>query len=172
MTKKLVEMHGGQIWFESEVGKGKKFHFTLPCSSDQSQKEEKLSNIIEEETAENKKEESKGNGPLVLVVEDDPKSSELLSIHLSEAGYRLAFATDGEEALKKAKELNPSVITLDIMLPKKDGWQVLMELKQEPATKNIPVIIVSIVADETLASSLEAMDCLVKAYNKNRLLEN
>jgi signal transduction histidine kinase/CheY-like chemotaxis protein len=171
LTKKLVEMHGGEIWFESEVGKGTAFHFSLPCNFEQFQESEKSQDITEENAVEDKKEEGIGDGPLVLVVEDDPKARELLSIHLSDAGYQLAYAVDGEEALKKAKELRPAVITLDIMLPKKDGWQVLMELKQMPETQNIPVIIVSIVADDTLASSLEAMDCLVKPFSKQQLLE-
>ena len=171
LTKKLVEMHGGEIWFESEVGKGTEFHFTFTCNCEQFQEGEKSQDIVEEKVVEDKKEEANGHGPLVLVVEDDPKSRELLSIHLSDAGYLVAYATDGEEAIKKAIELRPAVITLDIMLPKKDGWQVLMELKQMPETQNIPVIIVSIVADDTLASSLEAMDCLVKPFSKHQLLE-
>jgi len=171
LTKKLVEMHGGEIWFESEVGKGTAFHFSLPCNLGQLQESENSLDITEEKAVEDKTEEGIGDGPLVLVVEDDPKARELLSIHLSDAGYQVAYAVDGEEALKKAKELKPAVITLDIMLPKKDGWQVLMELKQMPETQNIPVIIVSIVADDTLASSLEAMDCLVKPFSKHQLLE-
>ena len=171
LTKKLVEMHGGKIWFESEVGKGTAFHFALPCNFEQLQESEESPDIAEENAVEDNKETVKGHGPLVLVVEDDPKARELLSIHLSDAGYQVAYAMDGEEALKKAKELRPAVITLDIMLPKKDGWQVLMELKQMPETQNIPVIIVSIVADDSLASSLEAMDCLVKPFSKHQLLE-
>ncbi len=171
LTKKLVEMHNGEIWLESEVGKGTAFHFTFPCNFEQLEASEKSPDIAEEKTVEDKQEEAIGDGPLVLVVEDDPKASELLSIHLSDAGYQVAYAIDGEEALKKAKELRPAIITLDIMLPKKDGWQVLMELKQIPETQNIPVIIVSIVEDNTLASSLEAMDCLVKPFSKDQLLE-
>ena len=92
--------------------------------------------------------------PLVLVVEDDIPTVEILTIHLTQAGYRIAHAYDGEEAILKAKELKPFVITLDIMLPKKDGWEVLQSLKANPDTRDIPVIIHSIIENKELAFAL------------------
>jgi hypothetical protein len=83
----------------------------------------------------------KEEAPLILVVEDDLSTSELLTLHLSQAGYKVAHAFNGEEAMEKARKLQPFAITLDVLLPKKDGWEVLQELKGDQTTSHIPVII-------------------------------
>jgi DNA-binding response OmpR family regulator len=94
---------------------------------------------------------AKDEAPLILVVEDDLSTAELLTLHLTQAGYKVAHAFDGEEALEKARTLNPFAITLDVLLPKKDGWEVLQELKTDQRTSGIPVIIHSIVDNKDLA---------------------
>jgi DNA-binding response OmpR family regulator len=108
--------------------------------------------------------------PLVLVVEDDPQTSELIGLWLNEASYRVAHAFDGEQALQLARELKPYVITLDILLPKIDGWQVLQDLKADPATRDIPVIVISILERSRRAMELGAFDCFVKPIEKKELL--
>jgi len=108
--------------------------------------------------------------PLVLVVEDDLPTSEVLTIHLSKAGYKVAHAYDGVEAVSKAKELSPFVITLDVMLPKKDGWEVLQSLKADLDTRDIPVIIHSIIDNKDLAYALGASDYILKPVDKTVLL--
>jgi CheY-like chemotaxis protein len=82
------------------------------------------------------------------------------------------IARDGATAMDLAKRLRPSVITLDILLPIKDGWQVLKELKRHPLCKHIPIIIVSIVDEKTLGFSLGAVDYFVKPVNKDDLLQS
>ncbi|MBI5869502.1 MAG: response regulator [Actinobacteria bacterium] len=167
LSRKLVEMHGGQIWVESELGKGSKFTFSLPMTpgrrrqSDWNQGAEPQP-LIEPETVQGQ--------PLVLVVEDDQQTSELIGLWLNEASYRVAHAYNGEQALRLAKELKPYVITLDILLPKIDGWQVLQELKADPETRDIPVIVISILERSRRAMELGAFDCFVKPIEKKELL--
>jgi len=112
----------------------------------------------------------KDEAPLLLVVEDDAATAELLTLHLSQAGYKVAHAYNGEEAIEKARSMAPFAITLDVMLPKKDGWEVLQTLKSDPQTADIPVIIHSIVDNKELAFALGATDYLMKPLDKEALL--
>jgi CheY-like chemotaxis protein len=108
--------------------------------------------------------------PLVLIVEDNPQASQLIQTYLQEAGYRTETARDGVEALEKAKTLKPKFITLDVLLPIKDGWHVLKELRGHPICKDIPVIIISIVDEKKLGFTLGAVEYFVKPVNREDLL--
>ncbi|MBM4064373.1 MAG: response regulator [Planctomycetes bacterium] len=166
LTRKLVELHGGQIEVGGTYGQGAIFNVYLPFVVHE--KQTSTPKPIFPQIAETRlKEEC----PLVLVVEDDIPTVEILTIHLTQAGYRIAHTYDGEEAILKAKELKPFVITLDIMLPKKDGWEVLQSLKANPDTRDIPVIIHSIIENKELAFALGATDYMVKPVDKSVLLE-
>jgi signal transduction histidine kinase/DNA-binding response OmpR family regulator len=160
LTKRLVGLHGGKIWFESKPGVGSTFYFMLPKSPYEKREGEK-EGIPTQEVPEDQ---------AVLVVEDDPKTNELLCIFLNNAGYRTITAFDGEEALKKAKQYKPFAITLDVMLPKKDGWEVLKELKEDEEVKNIPVFVVSIVDNKDIGFGLGAADYLCKPVSRSELL--
>lgn len=167
LSKKLVEMHGGEIGFASEKGKGTTFTFTIPLEfHPEAEEEPEPVPIVPEES----RKEPPARGELILVVEDDPRSAELISIYLSQEGFRVAHAVDGEEGVRLARELNPSAITLDIMLPKMDGWQVLKALQEQESTRDIPVIVTSIVDDKPLAYHLGAVDCLIKPLNRKDLV--
>ncbi len=117
-------------------------------------------------------ESGKGERPKILVVEDDPAVAKLLALYLNQDGYSVIHAYNGEEALEKAQEMKPFAITLDIMLPEIDGWEVLRKLKTLPATRDIPVIIVSIVENPTLGFSLGAVDYFTKPINRKGLIES
>jgi CheY-like chemotaxis protein/anti-sigma regulatory factor (Ser/Thr protein kinase) len=108
----------------------------------------------------------------VLVIDDHQDAIELMRETLEEAGYRVAATQSGEEGLRLARELSPLAITLDIMMPNKDGWKVLHELKADPLTHKIPVILVTIVDKKTLGYQSGAADYLLKPLNANDLLES
>ncbi len=111
-----------------------------------------------------------GDEPLVLVVEDDRDASELLTLTLTDAGYRVIHAYNGKDALAIAQNLDLAAITLDIMLPGMDGWSVLKYLKYNPETSTIPVIVVSMLDEKMLGFSLGAIDCLPKPVDRDALL--
>jgi signal transduction histidine kinase/DNA-binding response OmpR family regulator/HAMP domain-containing protein len=111
-----------------------------------------------------------GAGILILCIDDDPEVIDLLTRYLVPEGYSVRSASSGDEGIKLAEELHPTAITLDIMMPGKDGWQVLRELKANPKTKDIPVIIHSIIENRPLALSLGALEVITKPSDARQVL--
>ncbi len=170
IAKRFIEMHGGAIWVDSIYGQGSTFSFALP-SQHMEPPPVGMGVLKDQESLHLEEEPLRKDPPLILVAEDDRATSELLTLYLLQGGYRVAHAHDGEEAIKKAVDLQPFCILLDIMLPKKDGWEVLQELKEREETKDIPVIINSIIDNKELGFALGAVDYFIKPLDRKELLD-
>jgi CheY-like chemotaxis protein len=109
-----------------------------------------------------------GTGALALVIDDDPAARELLSRALVREGFRVETASAGADGLELARRLHPAVITLDVMMPGLDGWAVLGRLKSDPATADIPVVMVTVVDDLNLGFAMGAAEYLTKPLNWDR----
>jgi signal transduction histidine kinase len=168
IVREIVKQLGGYVEVTSAFGQGSSFSVTLPFVAPQHAVES-----VREDAAE-PSDEATGAGadqPLVLVIEDDPDSAQLLSSSLAQEGYRVAVAADGAAGLRLARELRPAALTLDIMMPSLDGWRVLQTLKADPSTAGVPVIVVSVVDNRPLGYRLGASDYLVKPVEPGRLVE-
>ena len=165
ITKRLVEQQGGQISVESELGKGCRFTFTLLAAEPTS----KVPPVVEPAKALVHSGSSRLT-PLVLIVDDEASSRELLASYL-EPEYRIAMAGSGVEALKKAHQLRPDAITLDVLMPGSSGFETLATLRRDPETTNIPIIILSIVDQKQVGFALGAADYLIKPVRRPALLE-
>ncbi len=160
LVKKFIELQGGWVTVESAPGKGSIFSFTLPVRS----RAAVVSRTPDVEAPQQMTER-------VLVVEDDAHAYELISSALGSAGYLAIRARHGDEALKLARESRPVAVTLDLVLPGLDGWEVLKRLKGDPTTRDIPVVIISIVENRELGVALGADDYFVKPVDRERLLD-
>ena len=105
----------------------------------------------------------------VLVVDDDPAARDLLTTNLGREGYRTVQARGGDEALELARKLQPDAITLDVLMPKKDGWTVLGALKADPELCDIPVIMVTVAPDRGIGLSLGAAEVMTKPVDRGAL---
>jgi len=106
----------------------------------------------------------------LLVVDDNPDVAYMFSRFLRDHGYRVLQASTGQAALQYARDLRPDVITLDVLMPSQDGWDILRELGQDPATQVIPVILCSVLPERSLALSLGVAAFLNKPVTQSALL--
>jgi len=151
LVRRLVELHGGRVWVESEVGKGSRFIVRLPLKD--------AAHPLPMAAAQ------------VLVVEDDPAVRRLLAYHLTEGGYRTEVLADGAGLIDKVKAIRPTVICLDIRLPGVEDWEVLRRLKEDPVTAPIPIVVVTMLDDAHHAFALGAASFLHKPIRREELLD-
>jgi len=163
ITHRFCQMMGGEISAVSEPGRGTTFTIRLPARVKvQPPAAAPLSDPPEPLVSEGLS--------TVLVIEDDADTRDLLKRFLSKDGFRVKTVAEGEEGLRLARELQPDVITLDVMMSGLDGWAVLTELKADPALADIPVVMLTFVDNKNLGYALGASDYLTKPIQRERLL--
>ncbi len=166
ITKSFCEMLGGELSVESEAGIGSRFIVRIPARHEDAETDDTSADEDSEVLGLGEK-----SPPLkeVLIVDDDPAARELLERYLQKEGYATVTAATGEQALKLARDRSPIMITLDVMMPGLDGWNVLGQLKDDPATSEIPVVMISMVDGAEMGYSLGVMDFLTKPPDRTRL---
>ncbi|KAB2921386.1 MAG: response regulator [Bacteroidetes bacterium] len=182
ISRRLARLLGGDLTVESVFGHGSTFHLAVPIIYVDPDKPADIKEapaapvpapvILKSErpSAAAAPVTAGAAGPLVLCIDDDPEVIELLKNYLVPEGFSVAEANSGDEGIARAASLRPAIITLDIMMPNKDGWQTLRELKQNPDTREIPVVIHSIIENRPLAFSLGAVGVLTKPTDAVELL--
>jgi len=160
LVKRFIELQGGSVRVESAPGRGSTFTFTLPLQSQAAVVSREALPAALPERAES-----------VLVIEDDAHAYDLIASALNSAGYLAVRARHGEEAIQMARQSRPLAVTLDLVLPGIDGWEVLKRLRTDDATRDVPVVIISIVDNRDLGLALGADDYFVKPVDRTRLLE-
>jgi signal transduction histidine kinase/DNA-binding response OmpR family regulator len=160
ITHRLVELHGGELSLESKVGEGSCFYFSLPAAATISiATAAKAGNVPKS-----------AHLPRVLVIEDDRAAAQLIQSQLTSAGYEVMVCLESQNALETAVQFHPGAITLDIVMKPKNGWEILSQLKRDPRTAQIPLIVVSIVDQPGMGALLGADEYLVKPVEKKILL--
>ena len=167
ISHRFVQMMNGYIQVESESGKGSTFTVLLPIEV----KAEALENPPSDAVAEVSEPvaDDNFNQDTILVIDDDATVRDLMSRFLSKQGLRVIATGNGDEGIELARRVRPLLITLDVLLPERDGWSVLHEIKSDHELSNIPVIMLTIVDNEATALSLGASNYLVKPVDRERL---
>jgi PAS domain S-box-containing protein len=162
LVKQIVELHGGSITVSSKLSQGSCFTVCLPCDTGSHSKLPVLPALSTQRShqPENQK---------ALIVENSSTAAEQIARYLHELGMTTAIHNQGEGTLEMALDQQPALIILDILLPNQSGWETLQQLKEHPQTKNIPVLMVSVVDERSQGLTLGASEYLVKPISRNQL---
>ena len=155
LSRRIIGLFGGRMWLESTPGEGSTFGFAIPGAL---QRQEDVTS------------QGQGELPVAVLVDDDRASLDLISAYLDGSPIRVLRASDGVEGLELVRRALPAAVVLDIKLPRLDGWQVLTELKADPVTAQIPVVIASVVDDPAQGMALGAAVYLRKPIGREELV--
>ena len=167
ISYRFVQMMKGRISVESREGQGSAFTVHLPVQvtldTTEAAQVEGAGGTLALST------QHKPEIDTILVIDDDPAVRDLMSRFLTKLGFRAVAAAGGEEGLRLAREVNPLLITLDVIMPERDGWDVLRQLKTDPQLSQIPVIMVTVVDNQVMGFDLGASNYLIKPVDRDRL---
>ena len=167
ISRRLCRMMGGDIEVTSEPGAGSTFTARLPVAADGAHPSGK--GVPEQKATEAVAGAARPANNRVLVIDDDASVRDVMRRFLAREGFDVITATDGEQGLALARELVPALITLDVLMPRQDGWSVLKELKADPALADIPVVMLTILDEKNQGYALGASDFLNKPIDRKRL---
>ncbi len=176
IARRLVESHGGKLWVESQPGEGTQFFFTLLVSEEPAETypallptQEPMQIVSEESSSQ----VARPDSFQVLAVDDEAVVRQVLANHLRSAGYRVLRAKGGDEALRLLEEHAVDLVLLDVMMPKKSGYEVCREIRRQRSLEELPVLFLSAkhqVDDLMIGFAEGANDYLHKPISKNELL--
>lgn len=158
ICRRFIEMHGGKIWADSVVGAGSTFSFSLPIVP---------AALPPEPVAVFTPADHEGTA--ILVIDNDPATIEIVGSYLGHDHYTVYGTTDSRRALDEARRIKPSAIILDVLMPYKDGWEILSELKSDPELRLIPVVLYTIIEEQKLGFYLGASAYLTKPIDEEQL---
>jgi signal transduction histidine kinase/CheY-like chemotaxis protein len=163
ICKKIADLLGGSLSLTSKINTGSVFTFKTPLLFKAEDKRNAVENINIQKLVQNRKHP-------ILVIDDDQEVRYTIGQYLNSKGYDVIFAEDGQQGIQMAIDVQPFAITLDIMMPRQDGWSVLEKLKENPATKDIPVIVISINGDKQVGFGVNAFEYFIKPISADKLL--
>ena len=177
ISRKFCEMLGGELKVKSQAGKGSTFIVRLPVKIDEGARQN-TDNLQLPRTDPGA--QRQGNAPIederrsniakILVVDDDPVVQNLMTRRFQKEGFEVHCAADGSIALKMASELHPDLITLDIMMPNKNGWMTLVSLRESVELAKIPVIVVSAIGSEKIVHAMGGDEFVPKPIDWDLLI--
>jgi two-component system chemotaxis sensor kinase CheA len=179
IVRELTTLLGGSVELESQIGQGTTFTIILPVHARDQKKQDMRLNAIHDQKilqdpvsliGDEQKNKNDGDSFLVIAIDDNPDVLQLITTSLEQTPYRVVGVQDPTQAIPVIQKLQPHVVTLDIMMPKVNGWKILHQLKSSPATASIPVILLTVLEDRSAGYVLGADEYLVKPVARDALL--
>ena len=169
ISARFAQMMKGHIHVDSQLGEGSTFTVELPRTVSGEAAPLVRAQAEQEAVPDVVQKHADADTDTILIIDDDASVRDLMTRFLGKMGFRAVAASSGDEGLRLAREIRPRIITLDVVMPGLNGWDVLSQLKEDPELASIPVIMVTIVDNEALGLDRGADNYLVKPIDRDRL---